>query len=739
VSDLNNPIRSASSSVGNHISTVEDLDWLLRSMINAFVLFQSVFDEKGNFVSYRFMYINKAYEDITGVKNDEVKGMTVHEVWPGTEDEWVNLYGHTAVTGEPLSFTQYHEPTGKLYHCKAYRPWDSCDRFCVIFEDITESHRQKEELESIRWLLEREPVDSFFQSMVPHYGDISELNPDGLIKTSVRTQHLNELVMEIMLLLETSMAIYEKNGQYAGRMVQSSWCTCLDDASRQLCGTDDNALALASGKWICHECHWSESALAAIKSRKQFDMKCACGIRLYAVPVLVKGEAVGAVNFGYGSPPSDKEELERVASLFEVDPDNLEQLGLNYRSRPPFIIEVAKRRLLNTAKLIGEVIERNMAEEALALSEVRFKSLFDSIRDGVAVYLPIDDGKDFQFVDINPAGQKISMVRNEDVVGRCLTDVFPSVAEMGLLKVMREVLKDGRTRSLPMTEYRDDRIEQWVENTIYLLESGYVVAVYQDTSAEHRAREELQTLNAELEKRVSNRTEELRSANHELKTFAYSVSHDLRAPLRAMDGFSRILEEEYSEILDKEGLRLLAVIRDNSRKMDRLISDILELSRVGRRELNLVEVDMRELAISVFENISSPDDRMNIHFTVEEIPPVMADRILMAQVWSNLISNSIKFTEPVENRIIVISGRTQADRVVYSITDNGIGFNEKYSHKLFQLFQTLHVDDRFQGTGVGLAIVDTIIKKHSGKIWADSLEPGASFHFSIQQKGRQNE
>lgn len=247
-----------------------------------------------------------------------------------------------------------------------------------------------------------------------------------------------------------------------------------------------------------------------------------------------------------------------------------------------------------------------------------------------------------------------------------------------------------------------------------------------------QAEEKIRKLNAELEQRVKERTAQLESANKELEAFAYSVSHDLRAPLRAIDGYSRFVLEDYAEKLDDEGRRLLNVIRINTQKMDQLITDILGLSRVRRTEMRLSRIDMNALVNTVYREIASPEIQQKFVFSVEPLPEVFGDPTLIRQVWINLISNAIKYTLPREERRIEIGGRTEGGMNIYCIKDTGVGFNPDYTHKLFGLFQRLHRADEFEGTGVGLAIVQRVIMRHGGKVWAEGkVNEGATFWFSI--------
>jgi light-regulated signal transduction histidine kinase (bacteriophytochrome) len=231
---------------------------------------------------------------------------------------------------------------------------------------------------------------------------------------------------------------------------------------------------------------------------------------------------------------------------------------------------------------------------------------------------------------------------------------------------------------------------------------------------------------------VNERTAQLKDANSELQAFAYSVSHDLRAPLRAIDGFSIFVLEDYGATLDPEGQRLLGLIRSNTQKMDKLIIDILALSKVARSEHKKSRVDMTKMAVSMYNEAAAPEIIGKMKFTIDELPEIYADPTYIKQVWINLISNAIKFSSLKKTPEIRIGGYTKEGYNVYYISDNGAGFNPDYAHKLFGVFQRLHKANEFEGTGVGLAIVQRIVHRHGGTVWAEGEEgKGATFYFKL--------
>ena len=238
---------------------------------------------------------------------------------------------------------------------------------------------------------------------------------------------------------------------------------------------------------------------------------------------------------------------------------------------------------------------------------------------------------------------------------------------------------------------------------------------------------------AELDAKVTERTAALQAANKELESFSYSVSHDLRAPLRAIDGYAQMLEEDYAAKLDAEAQRLLGVVRGNARRMGQLIDDLLAFSRLRRQEPVAQRVDMTRLARDVADELRGASP---VAIELAELPPAKADAALVRQVWINLIGNAIKYSSKKPEARVVIAAREEAGESVYSVRDNGAGFDMRYVEKLFGVFQRLHSADDFEGTGVGLAIVQRIVNRHGGRVWAEGKPgEGACFHFSLPKAG----
>jgi len=307
---------------------------------------------------------------------------------------------------------------------------------------------------------------------------------------------------------------------------------------------------------------------------------------------------------------------------------------------------------------------------------------------------------------------------------------------LAISEVARRVV-ESRDFSLRVAKTTEDEIGSLADGfNAMLTEIGRRAEILEASNRElEQAKDKLRELNAELEQRVANRTAQLEAANKELESFSYSVSHDLRAPVRAIAGFSRLLWEAHADQLDAEAQRKLGIIQSETQRMGDLIDDLLAFSRLGRKEMQRSDLDMQEMARSMYERLHAQHQGPQVEFRLGSLPHAQGDRVLLEQVWANLLSNALKFSAKREKPVIEVSAISDAKEHIYFVRDNGAGFDPQYQSKLFGVFQRLHRADEFAGTGVGLALVQRIVTRHGGRIWADSKpNEGATFYFTLPKE-----
>jgi two-component system sensor kinase len=277
------------------------------------------------------------------------------------------------------------------------------------------------------------------------------------------------------------------------------------------------------------------------------------------------------------------------------------------------------------------------------------------------------------------------------------------------------------------------RKQQEVERQNLLEQQQAFVEELASTNEELQAQaEELERLNDDLQ--VQKHL--LETANDEMESFSYSVSHDLKGPVRAIDGFARMLEKERGDRLDTEGLRLLQVIRSNAKLMATLIDDLLALSHLGRMQIRKSVINLTSMTSLIFKQLQAEALNRDLRISIDDLPPALGDQSLIHQVMMNLLANSIKFTKHKQIAIIEVGGRTKSKENIYYVKDNGVGFDDRYISNLFRPFKRLHGSEEYEGTGVGLAIVKRIIQRHGGRVWAEGkVGEGATFYFALPKDG----
>ncbi|HEV7611575.1 MAG TPA: ATP-binding protein [Steroidobacteraceae bacterium] len=356
------------------------------------------------------------------------------------------------------------------------------------------------------------------------------------------------------------------------------------------------------------------------------------------------------------------------------------------------------------------------------------------VLDNLPAMIFVKDVRTLRYLTVNLAAEAWLGLPREAIVGRTASEFMTAENAEFADRSDRETLAHSDALHIPQDQRidRDGAVYTFATRKLLVRDAAgkplYLVSISHDISERVAQESRIKILNHNLGRQQS----ELEAANRELESFSYSVSHDLRSPLRAVDGFSLMLLEDYGDKLEPEARRYLDTIRHASQRMSQLIDDLLAFSRLGRQSLAHALVDMEALATSAVQEALQGADSAQRQVTIDRLPAARGDPSLLAQVWSNLVSNAVKYTGKTNAPKIEIGARTEGNEISYYVRDNGAGFDMQYAHKLFGVFQRLHGQEEFSGTGVGLAIVHRVVTRHGGRVWAEGTPGrGATFHFAL--------
>lgn len=563
---------------------------------------------------------------------------------------------------------------------------------------IHEHRRSQKELKRIEWLLL--PRDISDVPLEPTYGDLTKINTSKLVLDSVGKDILTDISSDYLGLLESSGAIYESNGDYALGIFSSNWCRFLDNASRELCKTEDNREALECGKWLCHESCWNDASEPSIETGLPIDIECNGGIQLYAVPIHAGGKIVGSINFGYGDPPTDPEKLQEIADKYDVSVEKLRELATSYESRPRFIIDIAKSRLQAQASLIGEIIDRKQTEDELRRSEERFKIMFDYAPD--AFVLTDQEGV---FIDGNSASEELLGFSKDDAIGNNLLDLG-AIPEDQIERTMENLLKtiEGHSTGPDEVELVSKKGEKVIVET-----RTYPVRIDGQDMMLATARDITEW------KRIEGAKQNLLS----------NISHELRTPLTSIEGYTKfMLSGKLGEVPEKQE-KCLHVIDEESGRLKTLIDNFLDLMTIDAEGLRM---KLRQIAVpdvidSLVSTLNLQLEMKGISFSTDigpDIGLIWGDENRLHQLFSNLVSNAIKFTP--HGGSIMVRSREEDSNIIIEVEDTGVGISSKELPHVFSRFYQVDGSPtrKYGGVGLGLAICSEIAEAHGGHIEVES-------------------
>ncbi len=405
-----------------------------------------------------------------------------------------------------------------------------------------------------------------------------------------------------------------------------------------------------------------------------------------------------------------------------LSPDGV-PIGVLALFKKEVITQGEEMLLEDLAGFISQVILSEMRRQALRESEAKFRTLFTSAND--AIFLLDQD----IFIDCNQKTLAMFDCTKEQIIGQTPYRFSPEVQPDGQKskEKAQEKIKSALNGQPQFFEWKHSRYDGTLfdtENSLSAFSAAgkyYLQAIVRDITDRKEAEEKIRKLNRELKQRVA-----------ELKTFSYSVSHDIRTPLVVIEGFSRRLLEKYSGQLDEKGQKYVKAIHANSRQVTEFVRDLLDFMRAGRKNIDLAPIEMEKIVNEVFQQLAALHKHRTIRLNVKHLPDTKADKTMIRQVLTNLLGNAVKYSRPRDVAIVEVAGWVEGDRNVYYVKDNGVGFPMDRAKNLFEVFERLHPAEEFEGTGLGLAIVKRVVHQHGGEVWAEGkVDEGATFYFSI--------
>ncbi len=654
----------------------EKLQSLFSNMSEGFAYHRIVLDPRGRPCDCVFLEVNSAFERLTGLKGTGIVGKRVTEVLPGIEQDpadWIEKFGNVALTGNPVHFESYSKALGKWYSVSAFSPHKGY--FAVTLSDITERKAGEEALRRINLKLEILAESSRLL--------LASETPEGIV------QAICERVMDHLDCHAFFNYLMDDNAQ---RLHLNAHCGIPGSTAQEIEWLDVGSAVCGcvarDGRRVIAEDipNTPDERTALVRS---------LGMKAYVChPLICQGRTIGTLSFGT-----------RSRCHFSDDEIDL---------------------MRTIADLVATAMSRKRAEESLVRAKEEWERTFDSVPDMIAII-----NNRHRIMRVNEPMARRLGVKPEECVGLPCYQQVHGMSEPPSFCPHARTISDGRPHCEEIHE-KSIGGDFLVSTTPLHDKQGRLIGsvhVAHDITETKEAERRITSLNEQLQRKI----DELSTANRELEAFSYSVSHDLRAPLRSIDGFSQEILEDYGEKLDENGKDSLLRIRAASQRMGLLIDGLLNLSRLSRSEIVHREVNLSGLALHIAGDLRKSQPGREVEVVISEGMVDDGDERLLYVLLQNLLGNAWKFTGRAAKGRIEFGPVLIEGEAAYVVRDNGAGFDMAYADKLFRPFQRLHEASEFAGTGIGLATVQRIIHRHGGRVWAEGVKgEGAAFYFTLR-------
>lgn len=745
---------------------------LFENMTSGFALHEMIYDKDGEPIDFRYLDVNQKYLELWDVK-DDIKGKTFNQLFPSAPDEWFRVISKVVATKEPFRVVRYFPEKNK--HVEVLNFWAGSNQFAALFNDITERVNAENALRESESQL-RSFINESSEGVViiNEQGVIDEWNNKATEITGIPVKNARNKFW-----LDTIKSIYPQKQVlgYEYDHITETVKRILQTGILELPAKNIHSINLPNG-----EVKYIEQALFTFKTNVGYRLgvifnditerkrteealnqeRVITDAILAGVPglmymyneasLLVRWNKKHETATGYNAEelsrmhlhdwfkdsPSDIDTIKNAMARLNTDGFASAEAYLQKKNgEKTFYYFTAVPTVLNGKNYflgIGiDLTDKKKAEELITYERNMLRALIDNITD--IVYVKDTESR---FLIANKTLTRILGTEMENMLGKTDLDLFPSelatdfyndekkIFETGIPLINKEELVYDYEGNVTLFQTNKVPLRNPQGNIIGLVGTGHII------TEQKRAENEIKKLNEELEKKVEERTLKLQELNRELESFAYSVSHDLRAPLRHVDGFVRLMYSNISSPSDSIK-SYFEKISNASRHMSAMIDELLKFSRLGRKELTFSPVNLDVMVNEIIDQLRPDISNRNITWKINPLPVVSGDRNLLRIVFDNLISNAIKYTSKIKDAIIEFGiASEEAGKVTIYIKDNGAGFDMAYAEKLFGVFQRLHSPEEFEGIGIGLANVKQIVMKHKGSISAEGkIDEGATFYIIL--------